>query len=462
MLSKKYRPKTFNELVGQKENSLILKELLRTGINGIPPIVFTGPFGSGKTSASRIFAKAVLCDNRTEDSEPCNTCESCVSFDQEKNANYVEIDAASNGDVESIRNLREQTQYFSLGTSRYRITNIDEAHNITKAGFNALLKILENGSTHHIFLFCTNEPDKMIGTVRSRCWRFESLPVTKEQLHAHLGQIAVKESIQVEEPALELISKVTAPHIRDALNALDFLNYREKITVQDVEQYFQLHNHNLALKIFVNVKDDLPSAFSFLNDLFEAHDIDTVFEKLIDVCLTLESLKKGIEAETKYFDDTLLDALVKSGMDFLGISSFLLKVQRPLDKTYIKYLFLELNRILNNVDLIKIDYPHITVINGVQNTAASAIINQDLSKRQRFNQVNPLDIMNLSDERSNKVSEDQKLKSVNAMSLNWMGKNGESVSKPNFSPYVRKRVPVSSFESNASAASNDKKTKKSN
>ena len=127
-------------------------------------------------------------------------------------------------------------------------------------------------------------------------------------------------------------------------------------------------------------------------------------------------------------------------------------------------MFLELNRILNNEELLKIDYPHITVINNsVQNTGENAIINNDLPKKHRFSQVNPLEIMNLSDERPNKVSEDEKLKSVNAKSLNWIAKNGELIKKPNFSPFIKKKVPVSNLESSLGAAGNEKKTtKKSN
>jgi len=463
VLSKKYRPKTFKELIGQNQNSLILKEVLKRGIDNIPPILFTGPFGSGKTSASRIFAKAVLCESRTEDNEPCCVCDSCVSFDQERNPNYVEIDAASNGDVESIRNLREQTQYFSLGSSKYRITNIDEAHNITKAGYNALLKILENGSTHHIFLFCTNEPDKMIGTVRSRCWRFESLAVTREQLYNHLEHIANTESIKTEKTALELIAKVSVPHIRDALNTLDFLNYREQITLQDVEQYYQIKKNDLFLNAFVYVKDDIARCFTYLNDIFESYDIDTAFEKLVDTCLTLESLKRGVNVETKYFDEVLLDTLAKSGLDFLGLSSFLLKVQKPLDRIYIKYMFLELNRILNNDELLKIDYPHITVINNnIQNVGANTIINNDipvLPKKPRFTQANPADIMNLPNEKLNKVSEGERLSSVNVNTLILPGDTAEA-KKSNFSAFIRVPKPISNLVASA-GTSNDKK-KKSN
>lgn len=464
MLSKKYRPKTFNDLVGQTENSIILKEILKSGLENIPPILFTGPFGSGKTSVSRIFAKAILCENLTVDFEPCNSCENCKSFDEEKNPNYLEIDAASNGDVESIRNLREQTQYFSIGSSKYKITNIDEAHNISKAGFNALLKVLENGSTHHIFLFCTNEPEKMIDTVKSRCWRFQTLSVTCEQLKNHLEYITKEESIDIDQDSLQLISKITAPHIRDAVNAIDFLNYKEKITVNDVAQYFQLHNHNLTLKVFNYIKDDISKSFEYLNELLNVHDIDTVFEKLIDTCLTLESIKKGILVDTKYFDEILLDDLIKSGLDFLGISSFLLKIQKPLDSVYLKYLLLELNRILNNHETVKLDYPHITVINNnVQNSDASPIINQDTQKRKRFNPVSPLDIMNLSDKVEHRVSEDQKLKSANIMSFETRkNKNTKQDILPsNFSPFIK--IWDSGFEAGAGASVNEKtKNKKTN
>jgi DNA polymerase-3 subunit gamma/tau len=121
--------------------------------------------------------------------------------------------------------------YQAVG-SKFKVTNIDEAHNITKQGYNALLKILEEDVAHHIFIFCTNEPEKMLATVRSRCWRIHCKPSSRLQIKQHLTKIAEEMSILVDDEALTLIANTTAPHIRDALNALEFLSFNGKIRIK--------------------------------------------------------------------------------------------------------------------------------------------------------------------------------------------------------------------------------------
>ena len=345
-LSKKYRPGKFSDLIGQESNAIILKKIVRDKIFNIP-FLFTGPWGSGKTSASRVFARAILCKNLTPDTEPCGVCQSCIDLPEDKNVDYVEIDAASNGDVESIRNLREDVNYASIN-SDFKITNIDEAHNITKSGYNALLKQLEEGASHHIFIFCTNEPEKMLHTVRSRCWRIHSQAISPDMIYSNLKIIAEKESIQVEEDAMKLIGEVTAPHIRDAQNTLDFLKFKGNISKADVENYFQLTNENLFLELFINLKADLVKAAECLDKLVDSFDVEVIFEKVIEIALTCESHKKGVTVKHGYLDKALFEQASQLGCDYLAIASFLLKIERPLDINYLRCLFLELNRLLNN------------------------------------------------------------------------------------------------------------------
>ena len=345
-LSKKYRPSKFSDLIGQETNALILKKIIQDKVFNVP-FLFTGPYGSGKTSASRVFAKAVLCRSLTADTEPCGKCTSCVDFAEDKNIDYVEIDAASNGDVESIRNLREEVNYAAIN-SAFKITNIDEAHNITKAGYNALLKQLEEGASHHIFIFCTNEPDKMLQTVRSRCWRVHSQAVTPEMVYNCIKRISEIETIDIEDDALKLIGEVTAPHIRDAQNTLDFLHFKGRIFKSDVSSYFQLTNENLFLEMFVNLKTDLAKASECLDRLVDSFDVEIIYEKIIEIALTCESNRKGVPIKHGYMDKALFDQVSQLGCDYLAIASFLLNVERPLDVQYLRCLFMELNRLLNN------------------------------------------------------------------------------------------------------------------
>lgn len=422
MLSKKYRPSTFADLIGQEDNVIILKEYIKNGL--ITPLLFTGPFGSGKTSASRVTAKAILCQNLNENLEPCCKCQSCIDFSEDRNINYTEIDAASNGDVESIRNLREQVGYSSIG-SKFKITNIDEAHNITKAGYNALLKQLEEGYEHHIFMFCTNEPEKMLSTVRSRCWRIHSQAVSSENLFEYVKNITVKEKISAEEKALKLICDVTSPHIRDALNALDFLNYKGSVNRFDVEVYFQIADKNKFLEMLIYLKKDLPKALQALDELVGSYDIDTIFSKLVEQCLILESKIKGVNLKHDYVDSELLEQALSLKIDFLGVSSYLLKVDRNVDIIYLKHLLLELNRILNDETTAQYGNPvhiirDIQVINSTQIGDISKNIENPIEtttiispEEVSFSGFDISNIMKLSDAKPKKLNDTQKLKSVN-------------------------------------------------
>ena len=346
MLSEKYRPAKFSDLVGQEANTAVLKHIVRNR-GKKPPLLFTGPFGSGKTSVSRILAKALVCQNITPDSEPCCECQSCIDFQEGRNVNYTEMDAATNGDAESIRNLREVVSYSAMN-SHCKVTNIDEAHNITKVGYNALLKQLEESSEHHVFMFCTNEPDKMLDTVRSRCQRIHILSVKAEDVFKHLSRIAKTENIETDEDALQLLAAITAPHIRDAINTLEFLSYKGRVAKSDVEEYFQITSHNLFLELLITVGTNISRALEILGKLTEEFDTDVIYRKLLDLCLAIEAQRRGASVNIGYVDPTLFSIAVQQSYDYLSVSSFLLKVEKPLDTLYLKYLIMELHRVLNH------------------------------------------------------------------------------------------------------------------
>jgi DNA polymerase III subunit gamma/tau len=348
MFSKKYRPAKFNDLIGQESNVVILKEILRRG--AILPLIFTGPFGSGKTSASRVFAKAVLCKQRTAEQEPCCVCGSCVDFEKDQNINYQEIDAASNGDVDSIRELRDQVSYQAVG-SRFKVTNIDEAHNITKQGYNALLKILEEGISHHIFIFCTNEPEKMLETVRSRCWRIHSSPVTASELKQHLNKIAESEKVDAEDAALDLISKVTVPHIRDALNVMEFLSFGKKVTRRDVESYFHL-SENKDIVSLIEALENPAECLSILDRLISRMDASTIFDKVLATLLDLEAIRVNAKEPSAFIFSEDMARVAGLGYDFLAISQLLIKIERPLDAIYLRHLILESSRLVKGIPII--------------------------------------------------------------------------------------------------------------
>lgn len=217
-LYREWRPQKFSELVGQEHVSRTLRgALMRGWINHA--YLFSGPRGTGKTSAARILAKSVNCAN-CQDGEPCNTCPSCQAISGGQSLDVVEIDAASNRGIDEIRDLREKVR-FSPAVGRYRVYIIDEVHMLTNEAFNALLKTLEEPPSHIIFVLATTEVHKVPPTILSRCQRFDFRRIAPPLVFSHLKEIAHKLGIAVEDEALWPIVRAAEGSLRDALSLFD-------------------------------------------------------------------------------------------------------------------------------------------------------------------------------------------------------------------------------------------------
>ena len=218
-LYRKWRPQTFADFIGQEHITTTLQNAIRA--NRIAhAYLFTGPRGTGKTTAARIFAKAISCTFEDEDARPCNRCEVCVSVNEGRNLDLIEIDAASNNSVDNIRELRERVG-FSPNLSRYKVYIVDEVHMLSMSAFNALLKTLEEPPAHAIFVLATTEVDKLPATVLSRCQRFDFRYYPFRQIRDHLAMIAEAEGAQVEEGALDLFARQAGGSMRDGVSLLD-------------------------------------------------------------------------------------------------------------------------------------------------------------------------------------------------------------------------------------------------
>ncbi|MBQ5884992.1 MAG: DNA polymerase III subunit gamma/tau [Clostridia bacterium] len=217
-LYRKYRPRNFSEVVGQKNIVKTLKNQI-TDNHISHAYLFTGSRGTGKTSCAKIFAKAVNCLN-SQAGDPCNECEICKGINDESIFDITEIDAASNNGVDNIRELRDNTA-FSPATAKYRIYIIDEVHMLSGAAFNALLKTLEEPPAHVIFILATTEVHKLPATILSRCQRFDFSRIAVEEIAARLTEIAEKEGISLTPDAALIIAKLSDGAMRDALSLLD-------------------------------------------------------------------------------------------------------------------------------------------------------------------------------------------------------------------------------------------------
>ncbi|MGG7663077.1 DNA polymerase III subunit gamma/tau [Dyadobacter sp. BHUBP1] len=248
--ARKYRPVTFDSVVGQSHITTTLKNAIRTN-HLAQAFLFCGPRGVGKTTCARILAKTINCQNLGDDVEACGECESCVSFQNNASFNIHELDAASNNSVEDIRNLIDQVRY-PPQTGKYKIYIIDEVHMLSQAAFNAFLKTLEEPPSYAIFILATTEKHKILPTILSRCQIFDFNRIQSKDITHHLADIAKKEGINAEHEALELIGQKADGGLRDALSMFDLnvtfstnnhLTYAavlENLHILDYDYYFKI------------------------------------------------------------------------------------------------------------------------------------------------------------------------------------------------------------------------------
>ncbi|WP_287642397.1 DNA polymerase III subunit gamma/tau [Bacteroides sp.] len=256
--ARKYRPSTFESVVGQRALTTTLKNAIATG-KLAHAYLFCGPRGVGKTTCARIFAKTINCMHPTAEGEACNECESCTAFNEQRSYNIHELDAASNNSVDDIRQLVEQVR-IPPQIGKYKVYIIDEVHMLSASAFNAFLKTLEEPPRHAIFILATTEKHKILPTILSRCQIYDFSRISVEDTVAHLAYVASKEGITAEPEALNVIALKADGGMRDALSIFDqivsftggHITYQsaiENLNVLDYEYYFRLTDQLLENKI---------------------------------------------------------------------------------------------------------------------------------------------------------------------------------------------------------------------
>ena len=271
--ARKYRPTSFDTVVGQQALTTTLKNAVSSG-KLAHAYLFCGPRGVGKTTCARIFAKAINCMSPTANGEACGQCESCQAFNEQRSFNIFELDAASNNSVEHIKTLMEQTR-IPPKVGKYKVFIIDEVHMLSTAAFNAFLKTLEEPPAHVIFILATTEKHKILPTILSRCQIYDFERMTVRDTINHLKQVADKEGITVEEEALAVIAEKADGGMRDALSIFDqaasfcqgnitYQKVIEDLNVLDSDNYFRIVDlalENKAMDIMVLLNNVINKGF---------------------------------------------------------------------------------------------------------------------------------------------------------------------------------------------------------
>jgi len=354
--ARKYRPQNFSTVVGQSHITTTLKNAIRNN-QLAHAFLFCGPRGVGKTTCARILAKTINCQNKTEDGEACNSCNSCVSFDQGISLNIHELDAASNNSVDDIRVLVEQVR-FAPQAGKYKVYIVDEVHMLSASAFNAFLKTLEEPPAHAIFILATTEKHKILPTILSRCQIFDFKRITTNDTVEHLEEIVGKEDIQADKAALQLIAQKSEGCMRDALSILDkivsftngevnYQNTLEHLNILDHDYYFRL------LEYMMN--QDMGAALLLFDEInrkgFEGDLVLNGFAEFIRNILVCKDSRAV----------TLLDVVEGMQSKYIAVAAstdaaFLVSALNILNDTEINYKMARNKRLHIEMALIKLSF----------------------------------------------------------------------------------------------------------
>ena len=329
-LYRKYRPKNFEEVAGQKEIVKTIKTSLRNGKTS-HAYLFTGPRGVGKTTLARLIAKGVNCLENGITDEPCNRCENCLAINNGTFLDMVEIDAASNRGIDEIRQLKEKINYQPV-KGRKKIYIIDEVHMLTKEAFNALLKTLEEPPEHVIFILATTEADKILPTIISRCQRYDFKTLSLNDMKEQLRFIGKSEGVDIPDEVLELIYESSGGSVRDAVSILERIMVTclgEEITLEKSEEVLGVTSAKKMEEFLMEIKEKnytklVKTLDSFWNDSVE---IELFFKDFAKYC-------KGLMAKG--------ELEIEKGLTIIGcIFDSLNKFKYEEDKRLVGYVIVD-------------------------------------------------------------------------------------------------------------------------
>ena len=387
--ARKYRPQNFNTVVGQSHITTTLKNAINNN-QLAHAFLFCGPRGVGKTTCARILAKTINCENKTAAGEACNTCNSCVSFDNGTSLNIHELDAASNNSVDDIRSLVEQVR-FAPQAGDYKVYIVDEVHMLSAAAFNAFLKTLEEPPPYAIFILATTEKHKILPTILSRCQIFDFKRITTNDTVDHLREICEKEEITAENAALHVIAQKSEGCMRDALSILDKIvsftggqltygNTLEHLNILDEDYFFKLLQYAAEQKL-----SDALLLFDEINQKgFEGDTFLEGFTEFIRNLMVCKDIKAAVLLDVaEDFRDKYLQAAKELSLNWM------IAALNILNDASLNYKQSRNKRLSVEICLIKLCYLN----------QAMQVISEEpesVTKKKLLNNVKPVAFKNIS------------------------------------------------------------------
>ncbi len=384
--ARKYRPQTFDTVVGQSHITTTLKNAIRHN-QLAHAFLFCGPRGVGKTTCARILAKTINCEHQTKEGEACNKCQSCISFNEGTSLNIHELDAASNNSVDDIRALVEQVR-FTPQAGKYKVYIIDEVHMLSSSAFNAFLKTLEEPPPYAIFILATTEKHKILPTILSRCQIFDFKRITTNDTTKHLLEICDKEEIKAEKAALHVIAQKSEGCMRDALSIMDkivsftngeltYANTLEHLNILDADYYFKLLDCMLG--------QDLAGAMLLYDDInrkgFEGDLVINGFAEFIRNLFVCKDEKAADSFKVKYL------ATAKNVPAAVLISTL-----NILNETEINYKAARNKRLHVELALIKLCYLRQAIELSAEATTITKKKIVESSRPLAFRQIVPFEV----------------------------------------------------------------------
>ncbi len=326
-LAQKKRPSIFDEVIGQEATIEVLKAIIvRKKYESA--YIFSGPRGTGKTTLGRLLAKAILCNSPVE-GNPCCVCDSCLQFHKEQNFGYRELDAASYGGKEDMVKLRDDAMYVSV--SKKKILLIDECHDISKQGQDALLKQVEQCPDHLIYIFCTTEPDEMKDTLRDRCMEFQITKVNSSHIKQKLKKICEQENFPYEENALDELVIKSDGHVRDAINSLEEVAYLGEISVVNLNKIFKNFEDDL-FNIVSNLGKDLGKVIESYRRMSSYLSVSEFYNNLLSMVGDASKLLSGYEDFPEKRKNLLLKLKEIHGYSLIEFMNYLITRDKFVDK----------------------------------------------------------------------------------------------------------------------------------